>query len=389
MSGLVSIEDFEDRAAASIPQEAFDYYQSGADDEQTRQLNRSSYERLRIRPRMLQNVSNRDMKVKLFGEEYAMPIGISPTAFQKMAHPEGEVANARAAANRKLLFTLSTLSNSSIEEVADAVPKSPKWFQLYIYKERKLTERIVQRAKKAGFKAIVVTVDSPLFGKRRADIRNRFSLPPGLKAANLEGEQAIIQGKDGSGLSQYGEQQLDPSLVWDDIRWLIKISELPVLVKGILTKEDAEIAVSKGVSGIWVSNHGGRQLDSAPATIEVLPEIVAAVGDQTTIIVDGGVRNGKDVFKALGLGANMVMIGRPALWGLAVNGQQGVEQVLDILRDELDTTMALAGCQRVADITRLHVIHEEYYKELNMKQTQVLLDMQSKDKRKGWLKGIF
>ncbi|XP_062554337.1 uncharacterized protein LOC134219579 [Armigeres subalbatus] len=383
MSELITVEDFEDRAAAIIPKEAFDYYQSGADDEQMRKLNRSSFEMLRIRPRMLRNVSNRDMKVKLFGEEYAMPIGIAPTAFQKMAHPEGEVANARAAANRKVLFTLSTLSNSSVEEVAGAVPKSPKWFQVYIYKERKLTERLVQRAKKAGFKAFVVTVDSPLFGKRRADIRNRFSLPPGLKVANFEGEQAAgLQGQGGSGLNQYGEQQLDPSLVWDDIKWLIKLAKLPVLVKGILTKEDAMIAVDKGVSGIWVSNHGGRQLDSAPSTMEALPEIVAAVGDRTTIIVDGGVRGGNDVFKAIALGAKLVMIGRPALWGLAVNGQQGVERVLDILKEELDTTMALAGCQKVSDITPLHVIHQEYYTKINMEQTQA----KSKSRGMTWFK---
>ncbi|KXJ72106.1 uncharacterized protein LOC109401631 [Aedes albopictus] len=388
MSGLITVKDFEDRAASIIPKEAFDYYQSGADEEQTRQLNRSSYGRLRIRPRMLRNVANRDMKVKVLGEEFSMPIGIAPTAFQKMAHPEGEVANAQAAANRKVLFTLSTLSNSSVEEVADGAPKSPKWFQLYIYKERKLTEKLVQRVKKAGFKALVVTVDSPLFGKRRADIRNRFTLPPGLTAANFEGVQATLQGQSGSGLNEYGEQQLDPSLVWDDIKWLIKFSKLPVLVKGVLTKEDAEIAVSKGVSGIWVSNHGGRQLDSAPATIEALPEIVAAVGDRTTIIVDGGVRNGKDVFKALALGAHMVMIGRPALWGLAVDGQKGVEQVLDILREELDTTMALAGCQKVSDITRLHVLHEEYYTNFSVRQTETLMELQSKE-RKGWLKGIF
>ncbi|XP_065086043.1 uncharacterized protein LOC135708032 [Ochlerotatus camptorhynchus] len=389
MSGLITVQDYEDRASTSLPREALDYYRSGADDEQTLQLNRASYDRLRIRPRVLCNVSNRNMKVKLFGDEFSMPIGISPTAFQKMAHPEGEVANARAAASRKVPFTLSTLSNSSIEEVAGGASKSPKWFQLYIYKERKLTEQLIRRATKAGFKALVITVDSPKFGKRRADIRNRFTLPPGLTVANFEGEQATgVQSQSGSGLNQYGEEQLDPSLVWDDIKWLKKLTKLPVIVKGVLTKEDAEIAVKNGVDGIWVSNHGGRQLDSAPATIEALPEIVAAVGNRMTVIMDGGVREGKDAFKALALGAKMVMVGRPALWGLAVNGQQGVEHVLDILKDELDTTMALAGCQTVADISQEHVVHEAFYTALSL-HTQQLSGASNREKRRTWFSGMF
>ncbi|XP_055596511.1 uncharacterized protein LOC129746688 [Uranotaenia lowii] len=364
-SPLVSVKDYEKRAAEIIPRNALDYYRSGAGDELTLRLNRLSFERIRIRPRMLRSGSKRDMRVTLFGEQFAMPIGISPTAMQRMAHPDGEVANARAAASRGVAFTLSTIATSSIEEIAEATPGSPKWFQLYIYRDRALTESLVRRAEKAGFKAIVLTVDAPMFGLRRADMRNKFSLPPHLILANFEGRQATgVQSQGGSGINEYITEQLDPTLSWDDVKWLLNFTKLPVIVKGILTRDDAILAADIGVQGIWVSNHGARQLDSVPASIEALPEIVAAVGNRTTIVLDGGITEGTDVFKALALGAKMVFFGRPALWGLAVDGQCGVERVLDILKKELDLTMAFSGCQSIADITRGHVAHEIEYSKL-------------------------
>uniref|UniRef100_A0A8D8HYU8 (S)-2-hydroxy-acid oxidase n=1 Tax=Culex pipiens TaxID=7175 RepID=A0A8D8HYU8_CULPI len=362
---LVSIQDYARRASQIVPQNALDYYRSGAGDELTLRLNRIAFDRIRIRPRVLNSGASRDMTVELFGEKFSMPIGISPTAMQRMAHPEGEVANAKAAASRGIPFTLSTIATSSIEQVAAGAPRSPKWFQLYIYKDRKLTENLVRRAEKAGFKALVLTVDAPMFGLRRADMRNKFSLPPHYVLANFDGHLATgVQSQGGSGINEYITEQLDPTLSWKDVEWLVKFTKLPVIVKGILTKEDAIIAADYGVRGIWVSNHGARQIDSVPASIEALPEIVAAVGDRTTIVLDGGVTEGTDVFKALALGAKMAFFGRPALWGLAVNGQQGVEHVLDILRKELDVAMALAGCRCVADITRNHVAHESTYAKL-------------------------
>ncbi|EDS40084.1 glycolate oxidase [Culex quinquefasciatus] len=236
--------------------------------------------------------------------------------------------------------------------------KAPRWFQLYIFKDRRVTKKLVKRAEKAGYRAIVLTVDAPVFGIRRADNKNRFQLPPNITFANMD------DGKQQRDYGAYYDERSDPALTWDDVEWLLKLTKLPVIVKGILTKEDALIAVDRGAQGIWVSNHGARQVDSEPATIEVLPEIVAAVADRIPIIIDGGVTQGTDVFKALALGAKMVCIGRPALWGLAVNGQQGVENVLDILKKELDNVMAIAGCHSIADIIKDFVAHESSYEKI-------------------------
>ncbi|XP_049545473.1 uncharacterized protein LOC125957090 [Anopheles darlingi] len=362
---LVSVLDYEQRAFETIPRNALDYYRSGAGNELSMGLNRSCFDRLRIRPRMLQGSAERDLSCTVFGERFTMPIGISPTAMQRMAHPEGEVANARAAASRGVAFTLSTISTSSIEEVADATPGSVKWFQLYIYRDRQLTESLVRRAEKAGFRAIVLTVDAPLFGLRRADLRNKFSLPAHLTMANFVGKAATsVRSQGGSGINEYIAEQLDPALSWDDVKWLVSFTKLPVIVKGILTREDALIAANLGVKGIFVSNHGARQVDSVPASIEALPEIVKAVGDRVEVFLDGGITQGTDVFKALALGARMVFFGRPAVWGLAVDGQRGVESILDILRKELDLTMALAGCRTIEDITSNYVVHESFYSKL-------------------------
>jgi (S)-2-hydroxy-acid oxidase len=265
---LVSLSEFEREAHKVLPKNALDYYKSGAGDEYSLRLNRTAFEKIRIRPRCLIDVSNRTSECEVFGVKYSAPIGISPTAMQKMAHPEGENAVAKAAKNQEIGYTLSTIATSSIEEVGQSAPDYSKWFQLYIYKDRGVTERLVRRAEENGFTAIVLTVDAPIFGLRRADLKNHFSLPPHLTMANFTGELATgVKGKGGSGINQYVASLFDASLNWQDVEWLLSFTKLPVLVKGILTKEDAELAVEAGVHGIIVSNHGARQIDSVPATV--------------------------------------------------------------------------------------------------------------------------
>uniref|UniRef100_T1GZG7 (S)-2-hydroxy-acid oxidase n=1 Tax=Megaselia scalaris TaxID=36166 RepID=T1GZG7_MEGSC len=259
---------------------------------------------------------------------------------QRMAHPEGEVANAKACGKMGSIFMLSTLATSSLQELEAQAPETVKWFQLYIYKDRSLTETLVRTAEKCGFKAIVLTIDAPVFGIRRKDVRNKFSLPPGLKLANFEGIQAKgVKSSGASGINEYVASQFDDTLTWDDVKWLVNFTTLPVVAKGVLTKEDAILALHNGCKGVIVSNHGARQVDGVPATIEVLPEIVKAVGNQMVVMLDGGVSQGVNVFRALALGAKYVFMGRPAIWGLAVNGQTGVEHVLEIVRSELENTL--------------------------------------------------
>lgn len=321
----------------------------------------------RIRPRFLRDVTRRDLSCDVLGCKFKMPVGICPTAMQKLAHPDGELANARAAGEAGIVFILSTISTCSIEEVAKAAPKTNKWFQLYIYKDRKITMDLIRRAEKCDYKAIVLTVDAPLFGLRLADIKNRFQLPSHLRYANFEdGEKSnsAEASVEMSGLNKYVTNQFDQTLNWDDVRWLVNFTKLPVVIKGILTREDAILSIKYGCKGIMVSNHGARQLDSVPATIEVLPEIVAAVGNKCVVMLDGGVTQGTDVFKALALGAKAVFIGRPALWGLTVDGQTGVENVLNLLRNEFDIAMALTGCKGIDKIDRTMVVHKSYYCKL-------------------------
>ncbi|CAN7938102.1 unnamed protein product [Ixodes hexagonus] len=341
---VVTVDDIQRLGIANLDPLPEGYYDSGADQEQTLRENRAAFYRLRLRPRMLQGVAKRDKMVTLLrNDKLSMPIGISPTAFQKMAHPDGEKATARAAQKADTLMILSTLSNTTMEDVADAAPGGLRWFQLYVYKDRDITKNLVQRAEKAGYKALVVTVDTPLFGQRIIDVKDNFTLPEGLTVANLEGVAGGLDPSSGSGLAAYGEKLFDQSLTWDDVKWLKSITKLPVIAKGVLTAEDARDAISHGVSGILVSNHGGRQLDGVTSTIEALPEIIKAVRNRVEVYLDGGIRHGTDAVKALALGAKAVFVGRPALWGLAYNGEAGVTKVLEILRKELDLAMALIG----------------------------------------------
>ncbi|KAL1490434.1 hypothetical protein ABEB36_013129 [Hypothenemus hampei] len=367
MKHLVCVKDFEDYAHQVLPRDTLDYYRSGAGREETLKSNRTSFSKYKIRPRCLRDVSRRDLSSIILGQTVSMPIGISPSAMQRMAHPEGECANVRAAEAMGTVYTLSTIATSSIEEVAKAAPGAIKWFQLYIYRDRSITKKLIKRAENAGFKALVLTVDTPMFGLRVADMKNEFKLPPHLRLANFQGDHSItVNGKGtntGSALNNLGDL-FDPSLTWDDIKWLKSITHLPLVLKGILTAEDAFLAANAGVAGILVSNHGARQVDGWPASIEALSEVVNAVGDRVEIFMDGGITDGTDVFKALALGAKMVFIGRPALWGLACGGEEGVKQILSILRTEFEYAMAISGCPSVRNIERSMVVHESHYSKL-------------------------
>ena len=348
----INLLDFEVAARERLPKMAFDYYVSGARGEVTVRENRAAFERVALHYRVLRDVSERRLETTVLGQRVDMPVFVAPTAFHRLAHDEGELATARAAGTRGLIFTLSTMATRSLEEVM-AVATGPVWFQLYVYRDRELTRDLVARAKQAGCRALVLTVDAQVFGVRERDVRNRFHLPEGLEVKNLHGtEESRVPAVAGSGLGAYIESLFDPALSWRDVDWLASLSDLPVVVKGIVHPDDARLAVEHGAQAIVVSNHGGRQLDTAPATLEVLPRIVDAVAGDLEVLMDGGVRRGTDVVKALAYGARAVAIGRPALWGLAVDGQTGVEKVLDLLRDELDRAVALCGHVDVAELGR-------------------------------------
>ncbi len=348
----LNVFEYEQRARAALPASAFDYYASGAHDQLALRDNHAAYERLRLAYRVLVDVSERSAATTVLGTPVSMPVVISPTAFHGMAHPDGELATARAAGRAGTIMILSSLSNTAVEQVV-AASTGPVWFQLYVYRDREATAGLVQRAEAAGCEAIVLTVDAPRLGRREADVRNRFHLPAGLTVENMlpAGYGDVAQQAGESGLAAYFEALIDPSLAWRDIAWLRQQTSLPLLIKGIVRADDARRAVDQGVEGIVVSNHGGRQLDTSIATIDALPAIVEAVQGRLEILLDGGVRRGTDVLKAVALGARAVGIGRPVLWGLAAGGQAGVEDVLSILAEELDLAMALAGAPGVRAIT--------------------------------------
>jgi 4-hydroxymandelate oxidase len=352
MSDVVSIFDLERLAGKRLGKSAFDYYRSGAHDELTLRDNRAAFERIRLRYRVLVDVSERDATTTVLGHPVSMPLMVAPTAFHRLAHEDGELATVRAAGSQGTLMILSSLSNTKVEDVV-AAASGPVWFQLYVYKDREVTRGLVERAEAAGCEALVLTVDAPLLGTRERDVRNRFELPAGLAVENLlpVGKGEVAAPEAGSGLAAYFASLIDPSLTFEDLDWLASITKLPVLVKGVVRGDDAERCLEHGARGVVVSNHGGRQLDTAPATIDVLAEVVAAVDGRAEVLLDGGVRRGTDVIKAVALGARAVLVGRPVLWGLAHDGQAGVERVLGILRDEIDLAMALCGAPTMQTVT--------------------------------------
>ncbi len=350
---LVNVFDFEPIARDRLSALAYAYYASGANDEITLRENRAALDRRALHYRVLVDVSQRDTRTTVLGQPIAMPILVAPTAFHGLAHADAELATTRAAGAAGTVMVLSTMSNTPVEAVT-AAATGPVWFQLYAYRDRAITRDLVQRVEAAGCQALMLTVDAPVLGRRERDLRNRFSLPPELAVANLTaaGLDCIPLEGAGSGLATYFATLLDPSLTWDVVDWLRSITRLPVLVKGIVRPDDAARAVTHGARGIVVSNHGGRQLDTAPATIDVLGPIADAVAGRAELLMDGGIRRGTDIVKALALGARAVLVGRPVLWGLATAGEVGVLRVLTLLRDELDTALALCGCPTIDAVTR-------------------------------------
>ena len=349
---LLSVADYAREARKILPKGVLDYYEGGALDEITLRENVAGWERLKLYYRVLAGVGPRELKTTMLGQSISMPIAVAPTAFHKLACRNGEIATARAAKAAGTLFVLSSLSNTAMEEVF-AQATSPRWFQLYIYKEREITRALIQRAEAAGAEAIVLTVDAPGLGTRERDMRNRFTLPDGLRVENLSalGKGNMPEVK-GSGLAAYVHDNFKSDLSFDDLDWLCGCTQLPIIVKGVCRADDAKRIAEHGAKAIVVSNHGGRQLDTAPATCEVLPQIVDAAGDRCEVYVDGGVRRGSDVVKAIALGARAILVGRPILWGLVVDGERGAARVLEILRRELDEAMLLCGCTKLGDIDR-------------------------------------
>ncbi|XP_074513423.1 2-Hydroxyacid oxidase 1 isoform X1 [Sebastes fasciatus] len=367
MSGqCVCVSDFEVEAKKVLPKAVYDYYRSGADEQSTLADNVAAFNRWHLVPRVLRDVSRVDLSVSVLGQKLSMPVCVAATAMQRMAHPDGETATARACQAMGTGMMLSSWATATIEEVMSAMTASlggVMWLQLYIYKDRELTLSLVRRAEEAGYKAIFVTVDTPYLGRRLDDMRNRFKLPQHLSMSNFSSASlAFSEGNYGndSGLAVYVAKAIDPTLCWDDITWLKKHTHLPVIVKGVLNGEDAAQAVNYGVDGILVSNHGARQLDGVPATLDVLEEVVRAVQGRCDVYMDGGVRRGTDVLKALALGAKAVFVGRPVLWGLACQGEQGVTEILELLKEELRLAMALSGCRSVSEVSRSLVRRVEF-----------------------------
>jgi (S)-2-hydroxy-acid oxidase len=381
----LTIAELEAIAHDKMDKQTRDYYNEGADSGSTLRENLSAYNKYRIRPRVLRDVSAIDPSINVFGHKNRVPFGVAPTAMQCLAHSDGEIGTANACREMNIAMGLSSFSTKTLEEVAEASQDNPNVLQLYLFEDRDHSIKLIERAKKAGFKAVFLTVDTPFLGRRNLELRNQFKLPPHFKVANFAQEQEpalqdetvdseantpkrrsgptksqagrVENGKwvKPSGPVTFHSHAANPTLNWEkDIAWLKEVCkpEMEVWVKGIAAGEDALLAVHHGVDGIVVSNHGGRQLNGALATLDALPEVVEAVQGKIPVHVDGGVRHGTDVFKALALGADFVWVGRPVLWGLAYKGEEGVKLMLRILSDEFRLCMGLAGVVNVKEITK-------------------------------------
>ncbi|CAL8464246.1 g3781 [Coccomyxa elongata] len=373
-----NLDELEPLAEQVLPKTVFGYYASGSETEATLRDNRAVFSRYRLMPSMMVDVSNVDTTCTLLGRQLAYPLLIAPMAMQCMAHPDGELAVSRAAAAEGISMVQSTMGTVPLADVRQAGAGGPlMFFQLYVFKDREFVKRLVQHAEHSGYEGLMVTVDAPFLGKREADERNSFRLPDGLRLPNLDGlgaktgagagaksgaepgaksDAAVHDAGPGSAIAQHFTENIDASLTWSFVAWLRGVTSLPIFVKGILSAADAEGGVNAGVDGIVVSNHGGRQLDTAPASLDALPAVAAAVGRRVPVLMDGGVRRGTDIIKALALGADAVLLGRPVLWGLALGGQQGVQKVLETLRKELRLSLALMGCPSLAHVNRHMVL---------------------------------
>jgi L-lactate dehydrogenase (cytochrome) len=370
----VNVEDVRRRARRKLPRMVFDFLEGGSEDELTVARNRQAFTQVVLQPRSLVDVQNRDLSTTVLGVRMPAPIILAPTGLQRLAHADGELAAARAAGKAGLTYAISTGSGYTIEEIG-AAATGPLWFQVYLWKDRDTVAGLVERAKQIGCTALCLTIDVPLVGPRERDLRNGFSFPPRIDVRNvaniarkprwlygiLRGDELTyvnirgMPGSEGSDLpvlQHVNEHLMNPRTTWEDLDWLRESWSGPLIVKGIMTADDARRAVDAGADGVVVSNHGGRQLDGVAASLSRLPGIVSAVGDRTEVLMDGGVRRGSDVIKALALGARACLIGRPYWYGLAAAGEAGVTRVLDILQQEMTTTLGLLGRPSIADIDR-------------------------------------
>ncbi|KTD62357.1 alpha-hydroxy acid oxidase [Legionella shakespearei] len=342
----VNVSDFRVLAKQTLSKSIFEFIDGGACDEITKENNRAALDSISLRPLCLRDVSKIDTTVTLLGSKHASPIMIAPTAFHQLVNQDGEISTAKAAKLCNCSMVVSCMSNRSFEEIAEQSLHHQLWAQLYIFKKRALTETLIRRAEEAGFKAIVLTVGVPRSGKRERDLRNQFSLQLPLTTANFK---STVNDKV---IYDFTAEELDPSLTWHDIEWLKTKTQLPIVLKGILNPLDVEEACRLEVSGIVVSNHGGRQLDTAEAAIKVLPDLVKVAAGRTTVLIDGAIQRGTDILKAIALGADAILIGRPVLWALAVNGTEGVLSMLTVLKDEFEMAMKLTGCRTVQEIKK-------------------------------------
>jgi L-lactate dehydrogenase (cytochrome) len=371
MTGITCIEDLRRLARRRVPSAFFDYAEAGSYSEQTLRANRADMALIKLRQRVLMDISKRDTATTLLGEDISIPIALAPVAMTGLEHGNGEILACRAAQHAGVPFTMSTLSICSIEDVAAAVRK-PFWFQLYVMKDRGFVRSLIERAAAAKCSALVVTVDLQVLGQRHIDIKNGLSVPPALKFGNLiematkpRWVASVLAGrrwtfgnldgrvkgiKDVRSLAQWVSSQFDPTLNWSDIEWIRSIWPGKLVLKGILDLEDAKLAARTGADALVVSNHGGRQLDGAPSSISALPKIADAVGHQIEVMFDGGIRSGQDVLRALALGARGCLIGRPYIFGLGAGGEAGVAKAIEIIRKELDVSMALTGVKSVREI---------------------------------------
>ena len=347
----VNVFEYERLAEDALEAGPLGYFAGGACDEWTLRENVEAFARLKLRPRMLVDVSKVSAATTVLGTEVSMPLLVAPTAIQKMCHPDGEPATARAAAAVGTLMTLSTIATATPAEVAAAAPGAPRWFQLYCFEDDGVTRALVDQAVDEGYSAIVLTVDAPRGGRRERDLRTGFQVPAGVKVPSV----AAALSRPATLTIAELFAMFDLTLTWRDLERIRGFSDLPLLVKGVMTEEDARLACEAGVDGIVVSNHGGRQLDGVAATIDALPEVVDAVEGRVEVFVDGGIRRGTDVIKALARGARAALVGRPVLWGLAVGGEDGARHVLELLRDEVELALLLCGCTTPSDVTPAHV----------------------------------
>jgi isopentenyl diphosphate isomerase/L-lactate dehydrogenase-like FMN-dependent dehydrogenase len=345
----VNVGDFEQLAREKLDAGAYGYFAGGAGDEHTLRENAAAFTRWQLRPRVLVDVGEVSTATTVLGTEISLPLLVAPTALHRLAHPEGELATARAAAAAGTIMCLSTLASITPAEAAAAAPGAPQWFQLYWSQDRGFTKELVESVAEAGFRALVLTVDLPVAGRRERDVRAAFALPDDLPLPNLP---VRLQRED---FHRALGVIVDPRLTWRDLEWLREVCPLPLVVKGVLTAEDAILAAEHGAAGVIVSNHGGRQLDGVPATLDVLPEVAEAVGERVEVLFDGGITRGVHVLEALALGARAACVGRAVIWGLAAAGEEGVLQVLELLREEVESGLTLLGCLSPTEVTRAHV----------------------------------